>query len=112
MCPAVELELDVDYSFYGKLTYLLPSYGAVIQDTQFGEGVQMRLLLRRERRRGWKRNCGNFPPEQWLLWCSNSCGAILIPNNPRIVTSLEEVCEKSSQFHGTLTTARSGIACG
>ena len=49
MCPAVELELNVDYSFYGKLTYLLPSYGAVVRDTRFGQEVAVTLLLRQER---------------------------------------------------------------
>ena len=42
-------ELNVDYSFYGKLTYLLPSYGAVVRDTRFGQEVAVTLLLRQER---------------------------------------------------------------
>lgn len=69
MCPAVELELDVDYSFYGKLTYLLPSYGS--GDTGYAvwrRGTDEAAPASGEAGAGWKRNCGNFPPEQWLLW--------------------------------------------
>ncbi len=49
MCPALCLRLEVAYDFYGKLTYLLPKYHVIVKDTQFGEGVTVRLLLLEEK---------------------------------------------------------------
>ncbi len=46
MHPAVKLELDISYDFYGKLTYILPNYGAVTVDTQFAEGIRMLLIMK------------------------------------------------------------------
>ena len=49
MRPATELRLTVDYSFYGKLQYLLPDYAALILDTEFGGEITQRLMLPSER---------------------------------------------------------------
>lgn len=44
MHPAVRIELDIGYDFFGKVTYLLPDYGIVTESADFGEGI--RLVLR------------------------------------------------------------------
>jgi uncharacterized YigZ family protein len=44
--PSLRLCVQCDYGFYGKLTYLLPQFGAVVEDTQFAEGVKVTFLLR------------------------------------------------------------------
>lgn len=45
MHPATELLVPMDYSYYGKLQYLLPNYQTVILDTDFGEGVTQKLMI-------------------------------------------------------------------
>lgn len=48
MNPCTVVELDVDYSMYGKVTYLLPRYYAVTQNADFGEIVKLQLLIKDE----------------------------------------------------------------
>lgn len=49
MCPCVRLLVPCDYSFYGKLTYLLPDFRARILSSDFGAEVCLELLLRADR---------------------------------------------------------------
>lgn len=49
MTPAVRVELDLGYDFYGKLTYLLPDYEIITEDSDFGAGIRLRLLLKAAR---------------------------------------------------------------
>lgn len=49
MHPAAVIELDMGYDLYGKVTYILPRHQVLTMDSDFGEGVRLRLLCKRER---------------------------------------------------------------
>ncbi|MEG1942845.1 MAG: YigZ family protein [Angelakisella sp.] len=49
MTPAVRVELDIGYDFYGKLTYILPDYDIVTEASDFAEGIRLRLLIKADR---------------------------------------------------------------
>lgn len=49
MHPAAVIELDMGYDLYGKVTYILPKHQVQTLDSDFGEGVRLRLLCKRER---------------------------------------------------------------
>lgn len=53
MLPAAVVEVDTDYGLYGKITYILQSYGIQVLDTQFAQGVRLRLMLEAERLPGF-----------------------------------------------------------
>ena len=40
-------EINCDYSFYGKLTSLIPENGGVILDTDFSDNVKVRLAVKK-----------------------------------------------------------------
>ena len=42
------VQLDFDYSLYGKITYMIPKYHVQIADTDFGASVRMRFLIAAE----------------------------------------------------------------
>ena len=46
MLPCTRLALDMDYSWYGKITYILPKYTLQVEDTQFTDRVSLALLIR------------------------------------------------------------------
>ncbi len=46
MLDAVEVKCKCDYSFYGKIAYILPQYEVKILDSSFGSDVVMRLLVK------------------------------------------------------------------
>ncbi len=48
MAESKLLEIQVDYSLYGKLNYILPDYEVMIVDSDFGAAVTLRLLMKRE----------------------------------------------------------------
>lgn len=45
MTPCTRCRLEFDYSLYGKISYLLPQYGAVTQSSDFGAAVRLELIL-------------------------------------------------------------------
>ena len=45
MTPCTRCRLEFDYSLYGKISYLLPQYGAVTANSDFGAAVRMELIL-------------------------------------------------------------------
>ena len=45
MLPCSETEVICDYSFYGKLSYLLPKYEAHIKESSFEDAVRMSIQL-------------------------------------------------------------------
>ena len=47
MTTCVVLSMELDYSFYGKLTYILPNYTCRVEDTDFG-AVKMRVLFKKD----------------------------------------------------------------
>lgn len=49
MNPSVRCRLSFDYALYGKLSALLPEYGAVLEDTAFGAEVVLTFLVREDR---------------------------------------------------------------
>lgn len=49
MTPAVRVELDIGYDFYGKLTYILPSYDIVTEKSDFAEGIRLILLIKEDK---------------------------------------------------------------
>lgn len=48
MCACRTLELTVDYTLYGKLTFALPQFSVIVQNTEFGDLVAMTLLVLEE----------------------------------------------------------------
>ena len=48
MTTCVLLEMQMDYSFYGKVNYLLPNYVCRVEDTDFGAVVSMRVLFKKD----------------------------------------------------------------
>ena len=48
MQPCTVLELTMDYSLYGKITYILPRYETVVEDSDFGAAVRLRILMKDE----------------------------------------------------------------
>lgn len=48
MQPSVRVELDIGYDFYGKLGYILPDYGIVVEGSDFAEGIRLVLRIRLE----------------------------------------------------------------
>lgn len=49
MTPCTSFVVEVDYSLYGKLSYILPDYRIVVQESSFGEKVRLVLLIKTER---------------------------------------------------------------
>lgn len=45
MTPCTVFRLQMDYSWYGKITYFLPEFRTVVLDTQFAEVVTMVLRI-------------------------------------------------------------------
>ncbi|MEG2536955.1 MAG: YigZ family protein [Hydrogenoanaerobacterium sp.] len=48
MLPCTMLELSVNYSLYGKAARLLPQYEALVLQSDFGEEVSLRVMLKSE----------------------------------------------------------------
>lgn len=48
MRPAFEVEMDTDYSLYGKITYMLPKYHVQEQKNDFGAAVRMEFIIAAE----------------------------------------------------------------
>ena len=49
MTPCTILEIAVDYSFYGKLTYILPKYNIKTLDSEFGADIVLKLMIKSDR---------------------------------------------------------------
>lgn len=48
MTPCQVFRCEIEYTLYGKLTFLLPRYGVKTLDSDFGEGVSLTLAVRQE----------------------------------------------------------------
>ncbi|MEF9983616.1 MAG: YigZ family protein [Oscillospiraceae bacterium] len=48
MSPCTELLLDMDYTLYGKVTYILPKYYIKTIESDFGATVKLKLLIKDE----------------------------------------------------------------
>ncbi|WRS27100.1 YigZ family protein [Oscillospiraceae bacterium MB08-C2-2] len=49
MTPAAVVEMSMDYSLYGKVSYLLPQLEASVLASDFGERVRLEAVIRKER---------------------------------------------------------------
>lgn len=49
MCPCVRAEAVCDYSFYGKLAYILPEYEVTAEDTEFAADVKLTMRMQTEK---------------------------------------------------------------
>ncbi|MCI8601260.1 MAG: YigZ family protein [Oscillospiraceae bacterium] len=49
------LEMALDYSLYGKLTYMLPQYGVEVTGTDFTDLVTLRLKIRADRQAAFEK---------------------------------------------------------
>ena len=45
MAHCAILDIACDYSFYGKLAVCIPEWGGVVEDTQFGGAVTVRVRI-------------------------------------------------------------------
>ena len=45
MCRCVRVRLTVDYSLYGKISYVLPNYNIITVSSDFGDTVKLELLV-------------------------------------------------------------------
>ena len=48
MTTCTLLSLEMDYSFYGKINYILPQYTCRVEDTDFGAVVTMKVLFKQD----------------------------------------------------------------
>lgn len=49
MCLCKVLRMEFDYSWYGKISYILPNHKVVIENSDFGAEVSMEILIRYDR---------------------------------------------------------------
>lgn len=47
-CEAVRLQITMDYSLYGKVSYILPDYGILEVESDFGELVTLCIDIKKE----------------------------------------------------------------
>lgn len=47
-CEAVRLQITMDYSLYGKVSYILPDFGVLEVSSDFGENVVLCLDIKKE----------------------------------------------------------------
>ncbi|MDD2956158.1 MAG: YigZ family protein [Oscillospiraceae bacterium] len=45
MNPCTVIEMEFDYSLYGKISYILPKYNARTLDSDFGAAVRLRVMM-------------------------------------------------------------------
>ena len=48
MCSSTPVTLQMDYTLYGKVSYCLPKYGVLEQNSSFNTDVLLELLVRNE----------------------------------------------------------------
>ncbi len=49
MVVCKEVNIKCEYSFYGKLTYILPSYNIVVKSSDFASEVELSIIIRADR---------------------------------------------------------------
>ena len=55
MSPCTELSLEMGYDFYGKVSHLLPQFGARTLESDFGAQIALRVLLKDSRVAGFEK---------------------------------------------------------
>ncbi len=55
MSPCTVMEMEMEYSMYGKITYILPKYNTVTLDSDFGVAVKMRIMMKSEYKQAFKK---------------------------------------------------------
>lgn len=48
MTTCVLLSMELDYSFYGKINYVLPKYVCRVEESDFGANVSMKILIKQD----------------------------------------------------------------
>jgi uncharacterized YigZ family protein len=48
MCSCYPVMVKAEYAMYGKITYILPEFEAKVTDTEFGEDVAVKMLVKSE----------------------------------------------------------------
>ncbi|MGN1133430.1 MAG: YigZ family protein [Oscillospiraceae bacterium] len=48
MCSCSQLNITCDYSFYGKLSYILPDYNVIIKNESFEDNVKVSVMVKDE----------------------------------------------------------------
>lgn len=48
MTTCVLLSMELDYSFYGKINYILPKYVCRVEESDFGANVSMKILIKQD----------------------------------------------------------------
>jgi len=49
MTMCYKIKLECEYSFYGKLSYILPNYNIKVENCDFNAVVEVRLIIRKDR---------------------------------------------------------------
>ena len=50
MTPCTRLYAEMDYSWYGKVTYILPKYNILVEDSSFTDRVALTMLIKSSRK--------------------------------------------------------------
>ena len=50
MTPCTRLSAEMDYSWYGKVSYILPRYNILTEETSFTDRVALTLLIKSSRK--------------------------------------------------------------
>ena len=50
MCHCTRINISVDYSLYGKISYVIPKYEVITVSSDFGDRVRLELLVTDESR--------------------------------------------------------------
>lgn len=45
MCKCIRLNISVDYSLYGKISYIIPKYDIITVSSDFGDTIEIELLV-------------------------------------------------------------------
>ena len=50
MCHCTRINISVDYSVYGKISYIIPRYEVITVSSDFGDKINLELLVTDESR--------------------------------------------------------------
>ncbi len=56
MTPCTRLTLDMDYSWYGKVSYILPQYNILVEESSFTDRVSLTLLIKSSRKEKFEKD--------------------------------------------------------
>lgn len=56
MTPCTRLTLDMDYGWYGKVSYILPQYNILVEESSFTDRVSLTLLIKSSRKEKFEKD--------------------------------------------------------